>query len=336
MMKKIITTRVNYACLKIDGFNESIEQLKSWMLINGMSDVTMISYARKLADLSIYFNKLPQHINEVELGIYFEYMIKHSQGVSQSEFKHTVYGLKTYYKSIGLETTIKLPRFKEEKKLPVVLSKQECRQLFAASKNVKHRLALMFMYSGGFRVGELLALKWSDIDVNRMAIHIKQAKGKKDRYVPLSSYLLIQLIDYMLVSQKSKYVFYGTENLKPMSKSGIRFLMRSALKNSGIIKKGVCSHTLRHSYATHLLEDGLDIMSIKELLGHVKIETTLIYLHVVDCTKHKKSSPLDALMDYEEKTKLLDYQESYSELIKKINYDIDIESNQLSLFEESL
>lgn len=330
---KPTTNRVHQASITVKGFTECMQQFKTYMLINGLSKNTSNNYSQKIAALCMYCSKIPELITEEELSKYFETMIQHSTGNSASSFKHTVYGLRLYYKSIGLTSTVKLPSFKKEKKLPVVLSKEECKQLFKVCTNLKHKLLLMFLYSGGLRVGELLCLKWSDIDVNRMMIHIKQSKNKKDRYVPLSHYLLQQLANYMSISKKSKYVFYSTSNLKPMGKTGVRFALSEAVKKSGIIKKGVCSHTLRHSYATHLLEDGLDIMSIKELLGHSKIETTLVYLHVVDCPKIKKNSPLDALMDYT--IEVTPFKEQYLSLIKKINYEKEQKNDQLSLFIET-
>ncbi|MBK7667710.1 MAG: tyrosine-type recombinase/integrase [Sphingobacteriaceae bacterium] len=109
--------------------------------------------------------------------------------------------------------------------------------------------------------------------------------------------------------------------------------VKSAVKNAGITKQGVCLHTLRHSYATHLLEDGLDIISIKELLGHSKIETTLVYLHIVDCQKHKKSSPLDSLMNYKYDSKIEDSKENFLDLLKKVSFNEKNFNSQLRLFE---
>ena len=332
-MKILTSTNELYASEKIIGFKKQIQGLKTWMIINDLSPNTIINYIRKISDLALYFDKLPEQIKEEEISRYFEKLITQSKGSSKSSFKHTVYGLKIYFKALGLETNIKLPKIKDENKLPIVLSKNECLMLFNASKNLKHRLILMMMYSGGLRVSELVTLNWNDIDVHRMTIHIRQSKGKKDRYVPLSNFILNDLLEYMKHNTKRKYVFYGKDNGIPMGKPGVRFLMNSALRHSGITKQGVCLHTLRHSYATHLLEDGLDIVSIKELLGHSKIETTLVYLHIVDCQKHKKSSPLDSLMDYKYDPQIENSKENFLDLLKKVSFNEKNFNNQLRLFE---
>lgn len=332
-MKISISTKELYANEKINGFKKRIQYLKTWMVINGLSPNTIVNYIRKISDLSLYFDKLPEQVNEEDISIYFEKLIIQSKGTSKSSFKHTVYGLKTYFKALGEEITIKLPKIKKENKLPIVLSKNECQMLFNGTRNFKHRLILMMMYSGGLRVSELIALHWNDIDVHRMTIHIRQAKGKKDRYVPLSGFILNDLVIYMKNNTKRKYVFYGKDNSIPMGKSGVRFLLQSALRHAGITKQGVCLHTLRHSYATHLLEDGLDIISIKELLGHSKIETTLVYLHVVDCQKQKKNSPLDSLMNYKDDFQMELSKLNFLELLKKIDFNERNFNNQLTLFE---
>ena len=332
-MKISVSTKELYAIEKISGFEKRIQTLKTWMIINDLSPNTIVNYIRKISDLSLYFNKLPELINEEEICKYFENLINQSKGNSKSAFKHTVYGLKIYFKALGLETTIKLPKIKDETKLPVVLSKNECQLLFKETRNFKHRLILMMMYSAGFRVSELVALHWYDIDIHRMTIHIRQAKGKKDRYVPLSGFILNDLLIYMENNTKRKYVFYGKDNGVPMGKSGVRFLLNSALRRAGITKKGVCLHTLRHSFATHLLEGGLDIISIKELLGHARIETTLVYLHVVDCLKQKKTSPLDLLMNYKDDLQIESTKQNFTELLKKIDFNERNFNSQLTLFE---
>jgi integrase/recombinase XerD len=332
-MKSYSTTSELYAITKINGFKTQIQRLKTYMIINDLSKNTITNYVRKISDLTLHFNKLPEKINNQEIATYFEKLITQSAGSSKSSFKHTVYGLKIYLKALNIKTSIKLPKIKDENKLPIVLSKKECICIFNSTKNFKHRLILMLMYSAGLRVSELLALTWNDIDVYRMTIHIKLSKGKKDRYVPLSKFILTDLLAYMKNNTRRKYVFYGKDNCIPLGKSGLRFLLQTALRNSGITKKGVCLHTLRHSFATHLLEDGLDIISIKELLGHAHIETTLVYLNVVDCLKHKKCSPLDSLMNFKDETNIESTKLSFTDLQRKIDYNERNFNNQLTLFE---
>jgi site-specific recombinase XerD len=295
-MRKPISTRVNEASNTIPGFKSIYEDLKKSFLLNGLSQNTLANYCRKIADISLHFNKLPEFISAQDTQDYLSNLIQSAKGTSQSEFKHTVYGMRYYFKMIGKELQVKLPQIKKEKRLPVVLSKQECKLLFELTKNHKHRMILMFIYSAGLRVSELINIKWSELDVDRMTILIKRSKGNKDRYVPFSEQLLDNLTPYTNGDCRSEYIFSGGGANQKMSKSGIRFLMSQAVKRIKINKEGICLHTLRHSFATHLLEDGLDIFSIKELLGHSRIETTLVYLHVVDQVNIKKTSPLDTLL----------------------------------------
>lgn len=294
-MQQIVTNSVSKASEKIKGFSDQMLQFKRSIQIEGLSEKTFHDCSRKLADLSLHFNKLPEHITQEELKAYLSALINEGKGTSLSKFKHLVYSMRCYFKHLGLPMNVKLPSIKAVKKLPVVLSKQLCVKLFELTKNFKHQLMLKFIYAAGLRLQELLKMEWQHIDADRMTIFIKCSKGKKDRYVPLSEQLLNEILLYMSSGIKNKYVFTANGSNKPMSTSGIRFIMREAVKRSKINKEGICLHTLRHSYATHLLEDGLDIFSIKELLGHSRIETTLVYLHVYDQPRRSKKSPLDTL-----------------------------------------
>lgn len=331
-MQKQNTSNVSLACIQVKGFSEIFEKLKQFALINGRSNSLITNYGRKLADISLYYNKLPHILSEEELREYLAVLIKKAKSTSQSEFKHTVYGIRFYFKMLGKPVNVSLPIIKDRKRLPAVLSKQEIKLLFQLTKNFKHQLILMFIYSAGLRVGELINLKWSDVDVNRMMLHIKQAKGGKDRYVPLSSFLLHNLIKFV-GSAKSKYVFCGGGLHVKMSATGIRFSLRDAVKRACIKKEGVCLHTLRHSYATHLLEDGLDIVSIKELLGHSRIESTLIYLHVANFEKRNKLSPLDSLFQKIGDRENHSHIEKYTSLMSQKTFSEQNSVNQLSFFE---
>jgi site-specific recombinase XerD len=154
---------------------------------------------------------------------------------------------------------------------------------------------LKLIYSAGLRLGELANLKIGDIDWLRMLIHIRRGKGRKDRYVCLSKYILSDMKLYLQMEKPFLYLFNNSKGNK-LGQSTISKIMQRAVKKAGISKEGVCLHTLRHSFATHLLEEGLDIISIKELLGHEKLHTTMVYLHVTDYRSElKKRSPLDQL-----------------------------------------
>lgn len=181
------------------------------------------------------------------------------------------------------------PNVKREKKLPVILSKEEIEQLLKVSTNINHRLIIQVGYSAGLRVSEIINLKWNDIDFNRDIIHIKLAKGKKDRIVMLSQKVkeALQTLD----QNKSKYVFMTNRKGKYTSRT-LQKIIENLAKKAGI-KKKITPHTLRHSFATHLLEQGTDIRYIKDLLGHSNISTTLIYTKVSNKDLSKIKSPLD-------------------------------------------
>jgi integrase/recombinase XerD len=192
------------------------------------------------------------------------------------------------------DKVIALPKIKHDNKLPVVLNYQECKALFNASELLKHRVLLSLMYSAGLRAREVSRLRLADIDSGRMMIHIRQSKYNKDRYVPLSPLILQGLRKYYYACQPVEYLFNGSAPGSPLSVRGMQWALREAVKKCKL-QKGITLHTLRHSYATHLLEFGMDIVTIKELLGHERIETTLVYLHVAKPNRSNLFSPFDRL-----------------------------------------
>jgi len=214
---------------------------------------------------------------------------------SDETVRSTGFAVKFYLKTIkggssNVETLLNdLPNVKREKKLPVILSKGEIEQLILATKNINHRLIIQIGYSAGFRISEIINLKWGDIDFNRNLIHIKRAKGKKDRIVMLSQKVKEAL--QTLSQNKLGYVFITNRGGKYTQRT-IQKIIENAAQNAGI-KKKITPHTLRHSFATHLLEQGTDIRYIRDLLGHSDISTTLIYTKVSNKDLSKIKSPLD-------------------------------------------
>lgn len=206
-----------------------------------------------------------------------------------------VYGLRYYFRHIGEnKRAIALPSLKKEAKLPVILNRSELKELFRVPALLKHRILLTLIYSAGLRGREVINLKISDIDFERKTIHIRQSKYKKDRIVPLSDYMAQGLKKYLAVEHPYVYLFNGKEPDGRYSIKGLSWVMRQALKKTSI-QKDVSLHSLRHSYATHLLEDGANIVTLKELLGHAHITTTIIYLHVARFSIVSAHSPLDTL-----------------------------------------
>ena len=264
--------------------------------INGKSESTLQNYGRSLAKMSLYFKSCPTLIADSAINNYL-LLLKDRQQVSYSYFKHTVYGLRYAFRLIGREDrAIRLPQIKRLNKLPVILSQEEIKTLLKTPKYLKHRILFATVYAAGLRLCEVSALKQFDICFHRNTIHIRQTKYNKDRIVPLSNYLKMGLQKYYRVCCPRGYVFNGSDGHRPMSSRAIQSIFRETIKRSEIIKK-VTLHSLRHSYATHLLEHGLDLISIQKLLGHGHISTTIEYLHVAQFQQPKKVSPLDILYD---------------------------------------
>lgn len=269
--------------------------LEQQTILRGQSKSTLYNYVRRIAAICLHFGKLPECISDDELTEYLTSLALCPNSPSRSNFKHMVYGLRYYFRHIGLnKRAIALPSLKKEAKLPVILNRSELRQLFKAPPLLKHRIVLTLIYSAGLRSQEVINLKISDIDFERKTIHIRQSKYKKDRIVPLSDYIAKGLKQYIAVEHPHIWLFNGKEQDGRYSVKGLSWVMREALKKTNISKE-VNLHSLRHSYATHLLEDGLNIVTVKELLGHVEITTTMIYLHVARCPIVPAHSPLDTL-----------------------------------------
>jgi site-specific recombinase XerD len=294
-LRKKSFTIVEQAIHQVRGFRQLYQELDDKVRLSGQSPSTLNNYARKLAQLSLHFGKLPQHISEKELNQYLAQMARQSKTPSLSDFKFAVYGLRYCYRLLGMnDKLVKLPSIKHTSKLPVVLNYQECKALFNASELLKHRMLLSLIYSAGLRAREVSRLRLADIDSGRMMIHIRQSKYNKDRYVPLSPLILEGLRKYYYACRPMEYLFNGNTPGSPLSVRGMQWALREAVKKCKL-QKGITLHTLRHSYATHLLEFGMDIITIKELLGHERIQTTLIYLHVAKPNRSNLFSPFDRL-----------------------------------------
>ena len=230
-----------------------------------------------------------------ELEEYLYYLIQRDTD-AQSSYKHLVYGLRKLYQLFGKDDLVlSLPKIDRPNKLPVVLSPEEVRQLVKAPLLIREKIMFGLTYDTGMRISELVSLQVRDVDLHRMVIHIRQPKNKKDRYVPISAHAVRGIRKHMVMNNPKTYLF---ENLNrpgmPISKTRVRFLLKEALKMTDI-KKPVSVHTLRHTYATHQLESGQNIMVLKDLLGHSNIQTTLIYLHIAQMDSVNRQGCLDIL-----------------------------------------
>lgn len=287
-------TIVARACVHVPGFEDLYHRLERKIVLSGKSMSTLKSYSRQIAQVALHFNQLPTELDSEQLQDYL-YWVKSSRAPSNTFFKHTVYGLRFLLRLEGLdERVVELPCLKKDKKLPIVLSKQEVKALLIAPVLLKHRLLLAITYGCGLRCSEVRSLKVKDVDLDRGMVHIRQGKGRKDRYVPLGQLLKRGMLQYLEAQQPKEYLFTGQDHTSAFSQKGVQWVVKEARKKAKILKP-ICVHTLRHSYATHLLEDGLDILSIKDLLGHESIETTLIYLHIAQVKPAISHSPLDTL-----------------------------------------
>jgi integrase/recombinase XerD len=295
MKKKSEFTILERAMQTVDGFDKVCHKMKQQTILGGRSQSTLDNYIRRIALVCLEFNRLPEDISEDEINEYLTSLSQMPKSPSRSSFKHAVYGLRYYFRHIGQnKRAIDLPSLRKEVKLPEIFNRSELRQLFKAPTLLKHRIVLTLIYSAGLRSQEAINLKLSDIDFERKTIHIRQSKYKKDRIVPLSDYIAKGLRKYISAEHPYIWLFNGKEPDGRYSVKGLSWIIRESLKKTDI-KKDVSLHSLRHSYATHLLEDGVNIVTIKELLGHAHITTTMIYLHVAQIAPGGAHSPLDTL-----------------------------------------
>jgi site-specific recombinase XerD len=283
----------------VDGFIQLRNKLTQSFSINGKAESTLSNYLRCLAHLALHYKQSPETLSVERIEDYLYYCQKLHKTPSESFFKHTIFGLRAAYKVMGMESKrLALPQIKRDQKLPAVLSQQEVKRLLKAPKYLKHRLILGVLYGCGLRSYELCNLKLCDIDFDRKTVFIPKKKGKVDRYLPLSQYLIRGLKKYIETENPHLYLFNSqvTNEGKPrgLTTNGIGWIIKENRSKIGSNKK-ITAHMLRHSFATHLLEYGVDLVSLKELLGHAHIEMTLTYLHVANLPSSAKFSPLDRL-----------------------------------------
>lgn len=275
---------------------ESITTFKRYLLSKRYSPNTITSYCEALKSFLTFFNtKSVKSITNNDVIIYNnDYILKNN--LSTSYQNQIVNAIKLYFRIVR-ETSIeieKVHRPKKEKALPNVLSKEEVKNILNAHYNIKHKTMLSLIYSCGLRCGELLALQPVHIDSKRNIILIKNAKGKKDRIVPLSLKILEMLREYYNVYKPKIYLFEGKTKGEPYDARSLQQVLKQALEKVNITKPATL-HWLRHSYATHLLESGTDLRYIQELLGHNSSKTTEIYTHVSTKSIQQIKSPFDDL-----------------------------------------
>jgi len=256
---------------------------------------TKESYIRAVSELARYYMIQPDKLTEEQLLDYIHFLSV-DRKLSCSSINVATAGLRFFYReTLGRnDMALAIPPRKNPKKLPEILSHDELKRLFASVGNQKHRAMLMAAYSGGLRISEVIHLRVKDIDSGRMAIRVESGKGGKDRYTILSQRLLVELRGYWREYRPKDLLFPSPVKDGPLDRATPDMIFRAAKKKAGIAKN-VSFHSLRHTFATNLLESGVDIRTIQILLGHSSITSTAIYLHVARQDVRAVKSPLDLI-----------------------------------------
>ncbi len=273
-------------------------EMQRQLEIMNYSDSTKASY--RIHFMQFYYSK--HFTNPIQREKILDYLLsKKNEGKSLSAQNQIINAIKFYIEKVLKEDReyYYIDRPKNEKRLPTILSKEEVSRIFRQIVNVKHKSILRLIYGCGLRVGELCRIELQDIDSDRMRLHIRRAKGYKDRYVPINQAIVEELRYYYQKYTPRRYLFEGMKSKQlpepvPYSHSSIRAIFKRACKKANINKR-VKLHSLRHSYATHLLEHGVDLRYIQTLLGHSSSKTTEIYTHVSETKLDDLPSPLDFL-----------------------------------------
>jgi integrase/recombinase XerD len=266
------------------------------MRMRNLSKHTQEAYVRAVAKFAQHFGKSPEQLDRGHIREYLLHLIRGGAGWSlYNQVRCAIHFL--YRVCLGKDwpreeiVCAKIP-----KRLPVILSRDEVRQFFAGVQRIKSRAMLMTMYAAGLRVSELVSLKIDDIDSKRMVIRVRQGKGQKDRYVMLSTVLLGMLREYWQAHKPTSWLFPGTDPSQPLDRGTVNAICDTAARRGGL-RKHVSPHTLRHTFATHLMEAGTDIRTIQALLGHRSLKTTALYTYVSPEKVVATRSPLDTLED---------------------------------------
>lgn len=263
--------------------------LEAELKLRGYSKSTIESYIKYNLDCLKYLDKKPEELTSNDLKIYLAHLIS-DKSLAPRTLNLARSALLFYYNNIEERGFVNIKTPKITASLPIVLTKDEMKRLLEFSSSKKSKLMMMMLYSSGLRVSELVNLKWKDLELNEKIAWVRSGKGKKDRMIIMSESLAIMLEK---IDRISEYVFPGREN-GVLSVKSVQKIVRLAASKAKINKK-VTPHTLRHSFATHLLEAGNDIRIIQELLGHSNLQTTQIYTHISSERKKNVISPLDSL-----------------------------------------
>ncbi|NCB44435.1 MAG: hypothetical protein EOM59_17725 [Clostridia bacterium] len=271
------------------------KQMIQQMQLEGYSEVTIKTYVSNIAHLASFYKTSADLLTVDQIRDYILRNITEKK-LSKSWMNSTISALKLLFVDVLKRewNMLDIPRPRMNKKVPVILSREEVQRILNSKTNVKHRAILMLIYSGGLRLGEVCRLKIADIDSGRMLIHLKKAKGDKERYTILSAAALDFLRIYYRLYKPKEWLFEGRLSRVAISKRSVQQIFKQALVKSNV-RKDVGIHALRHSFATHLLEQGVALPIIQQMLGHTSLRTTSGYLHVQQHSMQGVVSPLDTL-----------------------------------------
>ncbi|MCU7552908.1 site-specific integrase [Chitinophagaceae bacterium LB-8] len=274
-----------------------MERTSQYMFLGHYSQDSIRNYLRELRYFFVHYGDVPvQQFCADHVVQYLLYLNK-TLGCSRTKCHGAAQSISFFFRNV-LQKPLVLPTLiypRKATKLPPVMSQQEIKALIDTIQNVKHRTVVMLLYSTGMRLREISKLKITDIDSKAMQIKVVQGKGSKDRFTLLSQQVLLELRAYYLIYRPQEYLFNGAQKGRPLSLRSIQHLVKIALARLGLQSKRYSVHTIRHSFATHLVENGTDLHTVKELLGHSSLQTTSRYLHL--SAKHRQSvvNPYDVL-----------------------------------------
>jgi site-specific recombinase XerD len=270
-------------------------QMEDDMVARGYASRTRSSYLWGVASLARFYHRSPDQISDAEVQAYLVHLLR-ERHLSSSTCNVVVSGLRFFYHTTlkRAPTTFDIPLSRQPGKLPVLLSREEVERLIHHATNPKFRTMLLTTYAAGLRLNEVLHLRVTDVDSGRMTIRVEQGKGGQDRYTVLSARLLVALRAYWTIARPRPWLFPSDRTAQPMHPTALQRAYGIAKRRAGIRKPGGI-HGLRHAFATHLLEAGVDLHTIQRLLGHGHISTTTRYFQLTRHTEVGPDSPLDLL-----------------------------------------
>jgi integrase/recombinase XerD len=274
-----------------------LEKTSQYLSIGHYSPATIRNYLSELRFLLVYYaDVLPENLTEDMMMQYLLYLAKTLQ-CSRVKCKMAAQSISFFFRHVLKKPyvipTVIYPR--KSTKLPPVMSAAEIKTLIDAVKNIKHRTIIMLLYSTGMRLSEIASLKITDIDSKIMRIKVVQGKGAKDRFTILSEQVLQELRAYYIIYRPKIYLFNGSRSGVPISMRNIQHLVQKGVAQIGLDSKNYTVHTLRHSFATHLVDNGADLHTVKELLGHSNLQTTMRYMHLTSTRIQGIVNPYDVL-----------------------------------------